>query len=150
MLWIIMMLTNSALFATLSNPLLMTLSLILQTMLMSFTLNTYLNTPWYPIIISLIMIGGALIIFLYLSTLGPNTIMQPEKIKWSLLTPLALLPLLTTSSPLPAPLTNNPSITLSSNYIPLPLLLMLIIIMTLMSSSMILSNMKSPLRSTSK
>nr|AAS00839.1 NADH dehydrogenase subunit 6 [Armillifer armillatus] len=146
----IMMLTNSALFATLSNPLLMTLSLILQTTLLSLTLNLHLNTPWYPIIISLITIGGALIIFLYLSTLGPNTTMQPEKIKWSLLTPLTLLPLLIPTPLPPTPLTNNPSITLSSNYLPLPLLLMLIIIMTLMSSSTILSNMKSPLRSTSK
>nr|YP_009327751.1 NADH dehydrogenase subunit 6 [Armillifer agkistrodontis]APB92075.1 NADH dehydrogenase subunit 6 [Armillifer agkistrodontis] len=146
----IMMFANSILFATLSNPLLMTLSLILQIVLMSLTLNLHLDTPWYPIIISLITIGGALIIFLYLSTLGPNITMQPEKIKWFLLIPLNLLPLLTLNPSPPTLPTTNPSIMLSSNYLSLPLLLMLIVIMTLMSSSMILSNMKSPLRSTSK
>lgn len=69
-----------------SHPLLLVLTLIIQTIPIIITIVYNLENRWLRYILFLIFLGGLLIIFIYLSALVPNEIFNP-------LRPYAFLPL---------------------------------------------------------
>nr|YP_009346104.1 NADH dehydrogenase subunit 6 [Ornithodoros zumpti]AMX74180.1 NADH dehydrogenase subunit 6 [Ornithodoros zumpti]UYB78779.1 NADH dehydrogenase subunit 6 [Ornithodoros zumpti] len=58
-------------FASL-HPISMIMTMILMTIYISFNIYLYLKTSWLPFIIILLMLGGMLVIFLYITSLTPN------------------------------------------------------------------------------
>nr|YP_009228440.1 NADH dehydrogenase subunit 6 [Idioscopus nitidulus]AKU47327.1 NADH dehydrogenase subunit 6 [Idioscopus nitidulus] len=65
----IMMMSTLPLMKT---PMSMGMLLMLQTMLMTVLMNKMLSTSWMPMITFLMMIGGLLILFIYMSSLASN------------------------------------------------------------------------------
>nr|YP_009515461.1 NADH dehydrogenase subunit 6 [Linguatula serrata]AYB71164.1 NADH dehydrogenase subunit 6 [Linguatula serrata] len=139
-----LLLMNSLMFISSISPLIMSLSLIAQTLLISLSLNFLLQMPCFPIIITLILAGSMMIIFLYLSSLTPNEKTHLHLSKLLLLSPLLLFPL--PSMPHPHLPPSPPTLSTSLPFLTSTLLLMSIIIITLMSSSLTLTNSKSPMR----
>nr|YP_010535854.1 NADH dehydrogenase subunit 6 [Spinolyprops cribricollis]UYB79066.1 NADH dehydrogenase subunit 6 [Spinolyprops cribricollis] len=87
---ILIYISSSILFILVNHPLSMGLILLIQTFMTSLMTN-YLSTNfWYSYIIMLIMIGGMLILFIYMTSVASN-----EKFKFSpkmmLFIPLTLM-----------------------------------------------------------
>nr|QKN98983.1 NADH dehydrogenase subunit 6 [Mileewa ponta] len=74
-----MMMLMSLLIPFMLNPMSMGLLLISQTMLSTMLMNKMLLSSWFPMITFLMMIGGLLIIFTYMSSIASN-----EKFKFNL------------------------------------------------------------------
>nr|YP_009692097.1 NADH dehydrogenase subunit 6 [Hypsauchenia hardwickii]QEG98436.1 NADH dehydrogenase subunit 6 [Hypsauchenia hardwickii] len=67
-----LMLLNSMMAVTMKNPMSLSIILLTQTMMMILMMNTIFNSSWIPMITFLIMIGGLLIIFMYISSINSN------------------------------------------------------------------------------
>nr|YP_010166735.1 NADH dehydrogenase subunit 6 [Oreodytes scitulus]QRV62839.1 NADH dehydrogenase subunit 6 [Oreodytes scitulus] len=65
-------------FLSLNHPLSMGMMLMIQTILISFMTGFYSYTFWFSYILFLIMVGGMLILFMYMTSLASN-----EKFKFS-------------------------------------------------------------------
>nr|YP_011036625.1 NADH dehydrogenase subunit 6 [Aphrodes bicincta]WRK21229.1 NADH dehydrogenase subunit 6 [Aphrodes bicincta] len=61
------------------NPISMATILLIQTMLMSLTMNKMMKESWFAMITFLMMIGGLLILFMYMSSIASN-----EKLKFKI------------------------------------------------------------------
>nr|YP_009434122.1 NADH dehydrogenase subunit 6 [Epicauta tibialis]APB02762.1 NADH dehydrogenase subunit 6 [Epicauta tibialis] len=72
MLFIFMNLTFSILFIFLSHPLSLGLTLIIQTSLISLITGKMCFNFWFSYILFLIMIGGLLILFIYMTSVASN------------------------------------------------------------------------------
>nr|WEM34693.2 NADH dehydrogenase subunit 6 [Charinus ferreus]WEM34706.2 NADH dehydrogenase subunit 6 [Charinus ferreus]WEM34719.2 NADH dehydrogenase subunit 6 [Charinus ferreus] len=104
-------------FLNSNHPLMMTLCLLLITLSSSLLLLASLSTPWFTLILILIILGAMLIIFLYMASLAPNEIvhLNMKKAAFPLLALLLLLHLTKNKSiptlsgllylPLPSPIT---------------------------------------------
>nr|QWC53767.1 NADH dehydrogenase subunit 6 [Chudania hellerina] len=66
----------------LKNPMSMGTILLIQTMLMSFIMNKMILSSWFVMITFLMMIGGLLILFTYMSSIASN---EKFKLKLSLM-----------------------------------------------------------------
>nr|YP_010952941.1 NADH dehydrogenase subunit 6 [Empoascanara alami]YP_010952980.1 NADH dehydrogenase subunit 6 [Empoascanara hongkongica]WMQ52384.1 NADH dehydrogenase subunit 6 [Empoascanara alami]WMQ52423.1 NADH dehydrogenase subunit 6 [Empoascanara hongkongica] len=87
----IMLIISSA--ATLmKNPMSLGILLMTQTMMMILLINTILSTSWFAMITFLMMIGGLLIIFMYMSSIASN---EKFKIKMNLTLMILILLLMT-------------------------------------------------------
>nr|QKV48869.1 NADH dehydrogenase subunit 6 [Epicauta ruficeps]UBU96239.1 NADH dehydrogenase subunit 6 [Epicauta curvispina] len=72
MIFIILNLTFSILFMCLSHPLSLGLTLIIQTFLISMITGMMCYNFWFSYILFLIMIGGMLILFIYMTSIASN------------------------------------------------------------------------------
>nr|YP_011036638.1 NADH dehydrogenase subunit 6 [Planaphrodes nigricans]WRK21242.1 NADH dehydrogenase subunit 6 [Planaphrodes nigricans] len=72
------------------NPMSMATILLMQTMLMSMTMNKMMKESWFAMITFLMMIGGLLILFMYMSSIASNEKLK-FKIKLMLLMPIFFL-----------------------------------------------------------
>nr|ALO70526.1 NADH deshydrogenase subunit 6 [Diartiger fossulatus] len=69
LLWMNMIM--SILFLLLNHPMSMGLILLIQTLLISMIMSS-INNPWYSYIMFLIMVGGMLILFIYMTSIASN------------------------------------------------------------------------------
>nr|WLG71244.1 NADH dehydrogenase subunit 6 [Rhithrodytes pantaleonii] len=91
LLTIMMNFYMTLIFMYLNHPLSMGFILLIQTLIISLITSTYSYSFWFSYILFLIMIGGMLILFMYMTSLASN-----EKFKFSLLlswTMMLLIPL---------------------------------------------------------
>nr|AXS64841.1 NADH dehydrogenase subunit 6 [Staphylinoidea sp. 12 KM-2017] len=75
---IFMIILNSSLFMLLNHPMSMGLILLIQTILISLITGFMFMNYWFSYILFLIMIGGMLILFIYMTSIASN-----EKFKFS-------------------------------------------------------------------
>nr|YP_011036690.1 NADH dehydrogenase subunit 6 [Xestocephalus biprocessus]WRK21294.1 NADH dehydrogenase subunit 6 [Xestocephalus biprocessus] len=85
-----LMIMNSSMITLIKNPLSMGFTLIMQTMLMVILMNKMSKTAWFSMLTFLMMIGGLLILFTYMSSIASN-----EKMKTSVNITLMMLMMLT-------------------------------------------------------
>nr|AKN01348.1 NADH dehydrogenase subunit 6 [Entomovelia sp. YC-2015] len=71
---IIMTLSTTIMF--MNHPLSMGFVLIIQTTIVSIMMNTIMKYPWYSYMLILIMLGGMLILFMYMASIASNEIMK--------------------------------------------------------------------------
>nr|ATD52996.1 NADH dehydrogenase subunit 6 [Cicadula sp. EMHAU-2015-Zz052713] len=67
-----MMLSISSMMFTLKTPMSMGMLLMTQTILSTILLSKIMSCSWMPMIIFLMMIGGLLILFMYMSSIASN------------------------------------------------------------------------------
>nr|YP_009727915.1 NADH dehydrogenase subunit 6 [Notonecta montandoni]QHZ87290.1 NADH dehydrogenase subunit 6 [Notonecta montandoni] len=72
MLFLCFMLTMSLVFPWLKHPLSMGLILILQTMTVSIISGMMINSFWFSYILFIILLGGALVLFIYMASIASN------------------------------------------------------------------------------
>nr|UFZ13744.1 NADH dehydrogenase subunit 6 [Protosialis americana] len=63
---------NSITFIQTNHPLAMGLCLLIQTILISFITGMIIQTFWFSYMLFLIMLGGMLVLFIYMTTLASN------------------------------------------------------------------------------
>nr|ADO60574.1 NADH dehydrogenase subunit 6 [Elateroides dermestoides] len=78
-------------FIFLTHPLSMGLMLILQTLTISLISGNIMYNYWFSYIIFLIMVGGMLILFIYMTSIASN-----EKFTWKI-TPIFFIPIIVVS-----------------------------------------------------
>nr|ATD53088.1 NADH dehydrogenase subunit 6 [Coreidae sp. EMHAU-2015-Zz052308] len=87
MKWIIMfMMLNTILFMSATHPLSMGLHLIAQTMMTAMLINMMSKTAWFSFIVVIVLLGGMLVLFIYMASIASN-----EKFKMS----TKMMPLMT-------------------------------------------------------
>nr|QKW88765.1 NADH dehydrogenase subunit 6 [Idiocerus herrichii] len=67
-----MMIMMISMLPTLKTPMSMGMTLMLQTMMMTMLMNKIMMSSWMTMITFLMMIGGLLILFIYMSSLASN------------------------------------------------------------------------------
>nr|ATC73079.1 NADH dehydrogenase subunit 6 [Cicadellinae sp. EMHAU-2015-Zz060410] len=72
MLMLKMMILLSTLIPFLFNPMSMGIILLLQTTLMTMIMNKMMFSSWFSMITFLMMVGGLLILFMYMSSIASN------------------------------------------------------------------------------
>nr|YP_009450293.1 NADH dehydrogenase subunit 6 [Notonecta chinensis]AOW68983.1 NADH dehydrogenase subunit 6 [Notonecta chinensis] len=72
MMFLCFMLTMSLIFPWLKHPLSMGLILILQTMTVSIISGMMINSFWFSYILFIILLGGALVLFIYMASIASN------------------------------------------------------------------------------
>nr|YP_010952967.1 NADH dehydrogenase subunit 6 [Empoascanara angkhangica]WMQ52410.1 NADH dehydrogenase subunit 6 [Empoascanara angkhangica] len=77
-----MMVMISSLTPFMKNPMSMGFLLMIQTMMMIILMNKIMETSWFMMVTFLMMIGGLLIIFSYMSSIASN---EKFKIKFNLM-----------------------------------------------------------------
>nr|YP_011010183.1 NADH dehydrogenase subunit 6 [Halobates melleus]WPW46707.1 NADH dehydrogenase subunit 6 [Halobates melleus] len=81
-----MMITMSTMMMILNHPLSMGFNLILITFLSSMVMSIWMKYTWYSYILVLVMLGGMLVLFMYMASIASNEIM-----KFSLKTTILML-----------------------------------------------------------
>nr|YP_009128368.1 NADH dehydrogenase subunit 6 [Tribolium confusum]AJP09532.1 NADH dehydrogenase subunit 6 [Tribolium confusum] len=80
----------STMFILMNHPLSMGMTLLIQTILISLITGNFISSLWFSYILFLILIGGMLILFMYMTSIASNEKFKPQ-IKE--LIPLMLLPM---------------------------------------------------------
>nr|YP_011010547.1 NADH dehydrogenase subunit 6 [Xenobates singaporensis]WPW47188.1 NADH dehydrogenase subunit 6 [Xenobates singaporensis] len=73
---LLMIITMSTIIIFMNHPLSMGFIIIIQTTLMSMLINMMMKYPWYSYILILTMLGGMLILFMYMASIASNEIMK--------------------------------------------------------------------------
>nr|YP_009349958.1 NADH dehydrogenase subunit 6 [Lipotactes tripyrga]AQM40132.1 NADH dehydrogenase subunit 6 [Lipotactes tripyrga] len=63
---------NSLLFTQLNHPLAMTLTIVLQTIMICLMTYMISSTAWFSYILFLVFLGGMLVVFIYITSLASN------------------------------------------------------------------------------
>nr|YP_010582880.1 NADH dehydrogenase subunit 6 [Uzeldikra longiprocessa]UGN61300.1 NADH dehydrogenase subunit 6 [Uzeldikra longiprocessa] len=154
-----MMVMMSTLTSMMKNPMSMGMLLIMQTMFMIMFINTISNTSWFMMITFMMMIGGLLILFMYMSSIASN-----EKFKMKLnLTMILMLMLIwwddklinnQISETMNLMIINEESMALTKLYnkksMMITMMLVLYLLLTMISVSKMVKHYKGPLRSYKK
>nr|YP_011010274.1 NADH dehydrogenase subunit 6 [Ventidius distanti]WPW46876.1 NADH dehydrogenase subunit 6 [Ventidius distanti] len=72
----IIMMTLSSMIMTLKHPLSMGFNLIVMTLILSLTMNLMMKFAWYSYILTLVMLGGMLVLFMYMASIASNEMMK--------------------------------------------------------------------------
>nr|AQP27345.1 NADH dehydrogenase subunit 6 [Labiotermes sp. BRA029] len=83
---------TSLMFTQMKHPLAMGLMLLLQTTMMCLISGTMYSSFWFSYILFMIMIGGMLVLFMYMTSLASNEMFSPSN-KMLMIT-LPLLPIM--------------------------------------------------------
>nr|YP_011010469.1 NADH dehydrogenase subunit 6 [Asclepios annandalei]WPW47097.1 NADH dehydrogenase subunit 6 [Asclepios annandalei] len=70
------MMSLSTLITTLKHPLSMGFNLILITFISSISMTMWMKYTWYSYILVLVMLGGMLVLFMYMASIASNEIMK--------------------------------------------------------------------------
>lgn len=89
---IIIIFIINIIFLFIFHPLAIIFVLILQTILISITIYTITQFPWFSYTLILVFLGGILILFTYISNIASNEIFKPNL---KMLFPLVIAPILT-------------------------------------------------------
>nr|YP_010268797.1 NADH dehydrogenase subunit 6 [Halobates maculatus]UIG88112.1 NADH dehydrogenase subunit 6 [Halobates maculatus]UIG88132.1 NADH dehydrogenase subunit 6 [Halobates maculatus] len=71
-----LMITTTTIMTMLKHPLSMGFNLILITFLSSITMSIWMKYTWYSYILVLVMLGGMLVLFMYMASIASNEIMK--------------------------------------------------------------------------
>nr|YP_010849290.1 NADH dehydrogenase subunit 6 [Krisna furcata]WGG89430.1 NADH dehydrogenase subunit 6 [Krisna furcata] len=82
MLMLKMMMMITIMTSMMKNPMSMTITLMIQTTIMIMFINMNMMSSWFPMITFLTMIGGIMIIFMYMSSISSN---EKLKFKWKIM-----------------------------------------------------------------
>nr|WNL54469.1 NADH dehydrogenase subunit 6 [Amitermes sp. 'megaceps'] len=93
---------TSLMFTQMKHPMAMGLMLLIQTTMVCLISGTMYSSFWFSYILFMIMIGGMLVLFMYMTSLASNEMFSPSN--KMLMTTLTLLPILTYMMPT---VTNN-------------------------------------------
>nr|URH16918.1 NADH dehydrogenase subunit 6 [Nasutitermes leponcei] len=93
---------TSLMFTQMKHPMAMGLMLLMQTIMVCLISGTMYKSFWFSYILFMIMIGGMLVLFMYMTSLASNEMFSPSN--KMLMTSLAILPVLMYMMPT---LTNN-------------------------------------------
>nr|YP_009350777.1 NADH dehydrogenase subunit 6 [Havilanditermes proatripennis]AQP27729.1 NADH dehydrogenase subunit 6 [Havilanditermes proatripennis] len=100
---------TSLMFTQMKHPMAMGLMLLMQTIMVCLISGTMYKSFWFSYILFMIMIGGMLVLFMYMTSLASNEMFSPSN---KMLTPsLLILPILTYMMPT---LTNNKEMNIHS------------------------------------
>nr|WNL54521.1 NADH dehydrogenase subunit 6 [Amitermes amifer] len=88
---------TSLMFTQMKHPLAMGLMLLIQTTMVCLISGTMYKSFWFSYILFMIMIGGMLVLFMYMTSLASNEMFSPSN--KMLMTTLMLLPILTYMMP---------------------------------------------------
>nr|YP_010175160.1 NADH dehydrogenase subunit 6 [Olidiana longisticka]QSJ61366.1 NADH dehydrogenase subunit 6 [Olidiana longisticka] len=135
------------------NPMQLGIMLLMQTMLTTILMNKIMTSSWLSLITFIMMIGGLLILFIYMSSIASNEMIK-MKFNLTLITIMILLPLdemLTSQMSYTEKLIINPeNISLSKMYNKKTLYMSTFMIMYLLLAMIMVSKMikiyKGPLR----
>nr|YP_009351037.1 NADH dehydrogenase subunit 6 [Planicapritermes planiceps]AQP28425.1 NADH dehydrogenase subunit 6 [Planicapritermes planiceps] len=83
---------TSLMFTQMKHPMAMGMMLLIQTTLICLISGTMYKSFWFSYILFMIMIGGMLVLFMYMTSLASNEMFSPSN--KMLLTTLMLLPIL--------------------------------------------------------
>nr|YP_010596262.1 NADH dehydrogenase subunit 6 [Alnetoidia dujuanensis]WAJ60481.1 NADH dehydrogenase subunit 6 [Alnetoidia dujuanensis] len=154
-----MMMMISMLTPMLKNPMSMGLFLMLQTIMMIMFINKIMHLSWFTMITFLMMIGGLLIIFSYMSSIASN---EKFKIKLNLTLILVIMLLITDDLFFETQIneteqiqfTMNSDLSLTKIYntksMVMTIMLVIYLLITMISVSKMVSHHKGPLRSYNK
>nr|QZZ18367.1 NADH dehydrogenase subunit 6 [Yangisunda tiani] len=87
-----LMMIISTMTLTLNNPMALGFMLMTQTMLMIFIMNKMMSSSWFAMITFMMMIGGLLIMFMYMSSIASN---EKFKMKINLMIILMIMIIMT-------------------------------------------------------
>nr|WNL54508.1 NADH dehydrogenase subunit 6 [Amitermes snyderi] len=152
---------TSLMFTQMKHPMAMGLMLLIQTTMVCIISGTMYSSFWFSYILFMIMIGGMLVLFMYMTSLASNEMFSPSN--KMLITTLMLLPIMTYMMPA---VTNNKEMkthnTMTENEIlttttvmynqmmgTMTTLLVLYMLLTLIVVVNIINVSKGPLRHTS-
>nr|AIY62059.1 NADH dehydrogenase subunit 6 [Syntermes spinosus] len=93
---------TSLMFTQMKHPLAMGLMLLMQTTMVCLISGTMYSSFWFSYILFMIMIGGMLVLFMYMTSLASNEMFSPSN--KMMMTTLTLLPLMLYTMPT---MTNN-------------------------------------------
>nr|AQP29500.1 NADH dehydrogenase subunit 6 [Procornitermes araujoi] len=82
---------TSLMFTQMKHPLAMGLMLLLQTTMVCLISGTMYSSFWFSYILFMIMIGGMLVLFMYMTSLASNEMFSPSN---KMMMTLSLLPIL--------------------------------------------------------
>ncbi len=154
---IILIFFTNLIFLFIFHPLAIIFVLILQTILISISIYTITQFPWFSYTLILVFLGGILILFTYISNIASNEIFKPNL---KILFPLVVAPIFTILITIPKQNLRSESKVLSSNQfsnltifkpfsdaiIPVTLLIASYIILTLLTVVKIRKINQGPLR----
>nr|QZK21594.1 NADH dehydrogenase subunit 6 [Amitermes sp. ANIC 0778] len=152
---------TSLMFTQMKHPLAMGLMLLIQTTMVCLISGTMYSSFWFSYILFMIMIGGMLVLFMYMTSLASNEMFSPSN--KMLMTSLMLLPILMYMMPT---VTNNKEMNMHSTMMEnemlttttvmynqmmgtMTTLLVLYMLLTLIVVVNIINVSKGPLRQTS-
>nr|YP_009994719.1 NADH dehydrogenase subunit 6 [Zyginella minuta]QNP08957.1 NADH dehydrogenase subunit 6 [Zyginella minuta] len=149
------MIVLSSTISFLKNPMSMGLMLLMQTMMMIMLINKLMTTSWFTMMTFLMLIGGLLILFTYMSSIACN---EKFKIKINLVLILLIMVMITDEMIIDSQIneklnlifTNNMDMSLSKIYnsksMMITMLLVLYLLLTMVSVTKIVKHYKGPLR----
>nr|BBA21817.1 NADH dehydrogenase subunit 6 [Nipponoluciola cruciata] len=93
MMIMLLMMTTTMMFMFISHPLTMGMTLLIQTLLIAMWIGLLSMNFWYSYILFIIMVGGMLILFIYMTSVASN-----EKFKFKIMPLMTTMMLLMTST----------------------------------------------------
>nr|ATN40460.1 NADH dehydrogenase subunit 6 [Phaneroptera falcata] len=96
----------TCMFMFINHPLAMTLTIILQTLLICLTASTFTHSSLFAYILFLVFLGGMLVLFIYITSLAANEMFTPM-IKYVLMFTIILFILMTINIMFDSLLTTN-------------------------------------------
>nr|BAL14645.1 NADH dehydrogenase subunit 6 [Nipponoluciola cruciata] len=113
MMIMLLMMTTTMMFMFISHPLTMGMTLLIQTLLIAMWIGLLSMNFWYSYILFIIMVGGMLILFIYMTSVASN-----EKFKFKIMPLMTTMMLLMTSTIMfknkMFPLMNSDTLTIKS------------------------------------
>nr|AZZ89034.1 NADH dehydrogenase subunit 6 [Achilidae gen. 1 sp. n. 1 SX-2018] len=160
-----MMLMNSVISLNMNHPLSMGFMLTVQTTIMCLYSSTLMSSPWFGYILFIIMIGGMMVMFMYMSSIASNEKFKLMKMKSILIITMMMTVIATiTNQDLSLEETfkmmENKTIIISNEEMKstakfmtkfksnLTILIMLILLLTMISVTNISSTFEGPLKKT--
>nr|YP_011036651.1 NADH dehydrogenase subunit 6 [Xestocephalus ishidae]WRK21255.1 NADH dehydrogenase subunit 6 [Xestocephalus ishidae] len=148
---------SSSMLPMIKSPMSMGMLLVLQSMILTMIMNKTCTSSWFTLMTFLMMIGGMMIIILYMTSITSN-----EKFKLNILMSITLLMMLIMSDELMIELQINENQEMiymlnmekfsmmkiyNKNSMKLSLMMILYLLLTMISVSKIIKHNKGPLRS---
>nr|UZC54068.1 NADH dehydrogenase subunit 6 [Nipponoluciola cruciata]UZC54081.1 NADH dehydrogenase subunit 6 [Nipponoluciola cruciata] len=93
MMIMLLMMTTTMMFMFISHPLNMGMTLLIQTLLIAMWIGLLSMNFWYSYILFIVMVGGMLILFIYMTSVASN-----EKFKFKIMPLMTTMMLLMTST----------------------------------------------------
>nr|UGN61573.1 NADH dehydrogenase subunit 6 [Paracyba sp.] len=155
MMLIKMMIIISSIVTTMKNPMSMGVSLMIQTTLVIILMNSIMSNSWFAMITFMMMIGGLLIMFMYMSSIASN---EKFKLKINLTMIFILMILIQEEMMLSNQLNENQELITTDNLsfslmkiynkksMAITIMLVLYLLLTMISVTKMVKHHKGPLR----
>nr|WRY72432.1 NADH dehydrogenase subunit 6 [Farynala starica] len=150
-----MMVILSSTVTAMKNPMSMGVILMMQTTLVIIFMNTVMTTSWFAMITFMMMIGGLLIMFMYMSSIASN---EKFKLKMNLTIFIILLIMFQEELTLSNQMNENQELIITNNWnlslmkiynnktMGITIMLVLYLLLTMISVTKMVTHHKGPLR----